>query len=190
MGTEQVSRYVVGLLSTALAGQAVVDPASVLPLSSGASRQTWSFAAEKPDGMRCQYVLQSHLAVALPGFDPAEAGLDMGGQATLMRKAAEAGVPAPAVVAVGEHAGVPYLVTEWLPGEALPHRLLRDPELAPGVGRLMQDAASALARLHQLDPAAAPLPEQDQLARYRRRLDEIGEPRPVLELAYRWLELH
>lgn len=172
-------------------GQAVaVDGDTLAPLSSGASRETWRFDGRLKNGTVRRYVLQRQVtALAIP-MDTTESALDMVGQAALLRAALQAGVAVPPVLTAGECHGVPYLITEWLPGEALPHRLLRDPELRPGVGRLMADCAAALARLHRLTPAALALPDQDHLVRYRARLDEMGEPRPVLELGYRWLDMH
>jgi aminoglycoside phosphotransferase (APT) family kinase protein len=108
-------------------------------------------------------------------------------QAEVLRAARRTGVPVPAVVAVGEDDGRQFMITEWVDGEALPQKVLRDPDLGPGRDRLMADCAAALAAIHRISPEGLGLAEQDGLALYRLRLDHIGEPRPVLELAYRWL---
>jgi aminoglycoside phosphotransferase (APT) family kinase protein len=80
------------------------------------------------------------------------------------------------------------MITEWLEGEALPQKMLRDPDLAPGRSRLTEDCAAALAGIHRI-PAGDDLglERADRLAVYREWLDVIDEPRPVLEFAYRWL---
>lgn len=196
------------LVTDALGADAVLDVQTVTSLSSGASRQSLRFEARRPGAPAKRYVLQRQVAglaastetgalvkataplETTASSETTETGIDMAGQAALLRAAGDAGVPVPPVVAAGVRDDVPYLLTEWLPGEALPHRLLRDVDLRPGVERLQADCATALARLHRLSPTAVTLPDQDHLARYRSRLDQMREPRPVLELGYRWLDLH
>src|SRR5207237_313656 len=89
-------------------------------LSAGASRETWSFTA---DG--APRILQR-----LPrGGTRASVGLEV----TILRAAAEAGVPVSRVIAsfeAGGPLGMPSIVLEAAPGEALPQRLKRDPRYA------------------------------------------------------------
>jgi aminoglycoside phosphotransferase (APT) family kinase protein len=161
------------------------------PLSSGASRQSWRFRANAPGEPPEPYVLQREMITGGPGLGTTAGPLGMDVQAHLLVAAGDLGVPVPPVVAAGEMEGRQFLITGWLEGEALPPRLLRDPALAPGRAQLMDDCAHALAGIHRI-PASHQLglPHEDRLAVYRSRLDDIGEPRPVLELAYRWLVSH
>jgi aminoglycoside phosphotransferase (APT) family kinase protein len=172
----------------------------IRPLSSGASRRSWSFEASVGSGPARRYVLQREMTASPPeragdtgDGEPASApgaggaAVPMATQAKLLEAAAAAGVPVAAVVATGRMHGLEYLVSEWLDGEALPSRLLRDPGLAAGRRQLMQDCARALVAIHRLPAAGTGLDERDSLAYYRTCLDIVAEPRPVLELAYRWL---
>jgi aminoglycoside phosphotransferase (APT) family kinase protein len=164
-----------------------VEITGVRPLTSGASRQSIRFEAAGAGQPPRPYVLQREMAPGLRA-GPAETGpLSMKTQAVVLEAAREAGVPVARVVASGEVDGRQFIASEWLDGEALPPKLLRDPSLKDGTARLMQDCAAALARIHALAPTGLGLAEQDRLAVYRERLDALDEPRPVLELGYRWL---
>ncbi len=160
-------------------------------LSSGASRQSWRFEAARPGDAPQRLVLQREMVAG--GIRPGgtKGPVDMGTQGRLLVAAGGLGVPVPPVVAAGEMAGLHFLITGWLDGEALPPKLLRAPDLAAGRARLLEDCARALAAIHRI-PASVDLDlePEDRLAVYRGWLDTMGEPRPVLELAYRWLERH
>ena len=162
---------------------------SLEPLSSGASRRSFRVGVSGRDG-EDELILQCAVKAAeTAAATPLDGPLSMPLQAELMRACAAAGVAAPPVVAAGEgdELGAEYIVTRLLPGEALPPRLLREERWARGVRALSADAARALATIHRLTPPDG-LPVFDQLQRYRDRLDLMAEPRPLLELAYRWLQ--
>ncbi|MFQ5457942.1 MAG: phosphotransferase family protein, partial [Myxococcota bacterium] len=82
-------------------------------------------------------------------------------------------------------------VMERLPGEGLPKKLLRDDAYAKARAGMAAALGSVLARIHRLGPGdLPPLPAQGtdvQLDLARRMLDLGPAPRPVLELALRWL---
>lgn len=156
-------------------------------LTSGASRRSWRVELVTRSGAPRAVVVQATFGRAL------RAGgsyLAMTTQAVLMERARAEGLPVPPVVCAGERAGWEYLVSEWLEGEALPPRLLRDPRWRPGLSRLADDCALALATLPQVAVADLGLDGSDRLELYRRALDESAHERPVLELAYRWLCAH
>lgn len=158
-------------------------------LSSGASRRSYTLDAVSADGSDVlPLVLQQGSAAA--GAEPA---LPMPAEAALVQAAARAGVPVPEVVAAGgadSPLGVPFVLTGRLGGEALPTRLFRDPRYAPGVALLTDQAAAALAAVHAISPGEVELVPHDLVAYYRQVLDVLGERRPALELAYRWLDGH
>jgi aminoglycoside phosphotransferase (APT) family kinase protein len=165
-----------------------VTVADLRQLSSGASRQTWRFAAASPAQPPRTYVLQREMVAGdpRPGGTPEPLGVTA--QARLLTAARQRGVPVPVVVESGAMGGLQFMITEWLEGEALPPKLLRDPDKAPGRDRLMEDCAQALAGIHRIPAGDGPgLEGADRLAIYRESLDVIDEPRPVLEFAYRWL---
>jgi aminoglycoside phosphotransferase (APT) family kinase protein len=114
-------------------------------------------------------------------------------EATLLRHAASAGVPVPAVVAVGDGSelGASWLVVERLAGETIPRKILRDGEWAEARAALTAQAGRALAAIHTIDPAAVEgLPPADPLGDPLPILDALGEVRPALELGVRWLAAH
>jgi aminoglycoside phosphotransferase (APT) family kinase protein len=164
-----------------------VEVTGMRRLTSGASRESWRLEAG-PDHRA--YVLQREMAPHDPSAPADLSPLPVTAQAALLRAAAGAGVPVPRVAGAGSRDGRSFLLVEWIDGEALPPKLLRDPELEAGRRRLTADCARALAAIHRLEPAGLGLARQDRLAVYRTRLDEMREPRPVLELGYRWLVEH
>jgi aminoglycoside phosphotransferase (APT) family kinase protein len=156
-------------------------------LSGGASRVTSSFELEAPGALLRPLILQ----------------MDRGGSATqgdkvrmecaLLEAARAAGVPVPAVVALGmdDDVGADWLVVERLEGETIPRKILRDPEWADARRALTAQSGRALAAIHTIDPAMIEgLPTSDPLGDPLPFLDALGEARPALELGVRWLERH
>jgi aminoglycoside phosphotransferase (APT) family kinase protein len=140
----------------------------------GASRETWSFAAAgRPLVLRRD-----------PDGAPRSGGMPL--EAALLRAAAAAGVPVPAVVAAGES----WIVVTRLSGETIARRILRDPQFTQARAALTEQCATALARLHtgvrpgDIDGLAAPA---DPLSLLRDQLDALGEPHPAFELGLRRL---
>ncbi|HET9076624.1 MAG TPA: phosphotransferase family protein [Acidimicrobiales bacterium] len=177
-----------GIARAALGDSTAVS--DIQALTSGASRRSWVLQAGPEGGPSRRYVLQREMIRPDPATPADERPLPMTDQAALIEAAGAAGVPVARTVAAGCQGGLGWILAEYAAGEALPPRVLRDPDLAGGRDRLTDDAASALATLHRMDPARSGLADQDKLALYRRRLDQTGEERPVLELAYRWLVTH
>src|SRR6204780_4772125 len=108
----------------ALGKPVVIEALTRLP--GGASKDTWSFSARGPDGPAQRFVVRG---------DRDRMGLSgsrLGLEAALLTAAAAAGVPVPSVVAVGEAPDAPgaaFLVMEFVDGETIPRRILRDEEL-------------------------------------------------------------
>ena len=144
-------------------------------LLGGASRETWAFELDgRPLVLR---------------RDPAGAprGGAMRREAALLRAASTAGVPVPEVVDADDTS----VVMSWLDGETIARRILRDDIYAVARSRLVDQLATAAARLHQgVTPADVEgLPEPvDVLADLREMLDSFGEPHPALELGMRRLD--
>ena len=156
-------------------------------LSGGASRVTSSFELEAPGAVLRPLILQ----------------MDRGGSATqgdkvrmecaLLKAARAAGVPVPAVVALGmdDDIGADWLVVERLEGETIPRKILRDAPWADARRALTAQSGRALAAIHTIDPGVIEgLPTSDPLGDPLPFLDALGEARPALELGVRWLERH
>jgi aminoglycoside phosphotransferase (APT) family kinase protein len=157
-------------------------------LSGGASRQTWAFlwcSDASTTGER--------LVVQLQDESIESAALSSSLEANLLRHAHDSGVHVPVVVVNGsddEHFSTSYIIVTMLEGEAAPARLFKDPSYAHALNNLANDAAVALERIHALDYSALELPRYDLVDEYRRVLDEVNQPQPVLEWAHRWLIHH
>ncbi|MFM8554316.1 MAG: phosphotransferase family protein [Acidimicrobiales bacterium] len=162
-------------LSSVLGGAKV---GSLVRLSGGASRETWSFTA---DGRAL--ILQRQRDGAARG---------MASEAEVLRAARAGGVPVPELVVDGSSSSAlrnPFLVVGAVEGETIARKILRDDRFTHARERLTGGIGAAMARLHSIDPSTAPsLVEQDQVSFYRGVLDQLGEPHPVFEVAFRWLE--
>jgi aminoglycoside phosphotransferase (APT) family kinase protein len=145
---------------------------------------SWCFLAAPPGDSQKRYVIQQAVIDAMATGD---GPLSMQTQAEVLSRAAAVGVPVAAPIASGAWNDREYLIAEWRHGEALPPKMLRDPDLDQARRRLNADCAQALARIHQIPTEGLEITPQDRVGVYRARLDQIGEPRPVLELGYRWL---
>ena len=92
---------------------------------------------------------------------------------------------------VGDDLGADWLVVEWLEGETIPRKLLRDAQWDGSRRALAAQCGAALAAIHTIEPDSIPgLPAADPLGDPLGYLDLLGEVRPALELGARWLERH
>lgn len=116
-------------------------------------------------------------------------------QYALARAAHDAGIPTPRpyfLLDEGEGLGRGF-VMERIEGEALPRRILREPEFEAIRPQLAGQCGEILAAIHGIDTAALPflpeIPESgDAIGAQRDRLDYYDEAHPALELGFRWLE--
>ncbi|HEX8802541.1 MAG TPA: phosphotransferase family protein, partial [Acidimicrobiales bacterium] len=157
-------------------------------LSGGASRETWRFDAVDAAGTRHELVLRRD-----PPGRPGAPG-SMGREARCIGAAHAAGLPVPELLTHddgGGRWGSAGLVVRRVAGETLARRILRDDAYAGARERLTAQCGRFLAGLHALDPdAVGGLPTVDPLELCRTNLAAVGEPSPVLELGFRWLDAH
>jgi aminoglycoside phosphotransferase (APT) family kinase protein len=102
----------------------------------------------------------------------------------VLRAAHEAGVRAPRPVAyIDDLDGREAFVMERLEGETIGRRIVRHavPEQLP------LQMAEELAKIHGLPPQRLPFLEEASVDRLVEELDEVGEPRPAIELGLWWL---
>jgi aminoglycoside phosphotransferase (APT) family kinase protein len=169
--------------------QGASDVTDAKRLSGGASQETWSFDIAHPGG-----TIGAILRRAPPGYGAAPgraAGLDA--EAALMRLAHEAGVPSPKVLHVlapADELGTGFIM-QRVDGETIPRKILRDDQFAAARPQLARQCGAILAGIHGL-PAAAlpPLRRMDaatEIAELTREVEGFGWPRPVFQLALRWL---
>jgi aminoglycoside phosphotransferase (APT) family kinase protein len=163
--------------------------ADLARLSGGASQETWSF-----DIVTAASTRPVILRRAPTGYDASRhAGLAT--EAALMRRAGAAGVPSPNVLYVLEPddgAGQGFLM-DRVPGETIPRKILRDAAFADVRPKLAFDLGTILARIHSMDGqglALRTVTARSELAEMREAYDNDRWPRPVFELAFRWLNDH
>ncbi len=88
---------------------------------------------------------------------------------------------------------------DWVEGETIGRRVVRNPELDKARQRLPEQLAEALSRIHSITPAGAPklsfsnmvaldaAPAVAATDSIRRQLDALPEAHPALELTLEWL---
>lgn len=119
----------------------------------------------------------------------------------VLKAAFEAGVTAPQPLWLCEdHAvtGNIFYIMRRAGGTASPKKLVRADHSPQARSRITRRFGEELARLHTIRPPQADLgflplpnpqhPALSRVVRYRRYLEGIGEPHPVLEWALNWLE--
>jgi aminoglycoside phosphotransferase (APT) family kinase protein len=157
-------------------------------LSGGASQQTWAFKAGE-----ARFILRIESTGALP--NPVNLAIGLANEAILMRRAREAGVPSPKVIYVlrpEDGLGTGF-VQEFVDGETLGGRIAKGAAFAGARATLAYQCGEILARIHGMEPAGLPKLAvrtaagiiQDLQVMYLYRAE--CWPRPVFELAFRWL---
>jgi aminoglycoside phosphotransferase (APT) family kinase protein len=161
-------------------------------LSGGASQETWSFDIVHPAGN-----IGAILRRSPPGYGAAPsraAGLDA--EAVLMRLAYEAGVPSPEVLHVlqpQDELGTGFIMRR-IEGETIARKILRDAQFAEARPLLARQLGKVAAGIHGLDLAQLPelrrMTAAKEIVELERDYRSFDWPRPVFELALRWLRDH
>jgi aminoglycoside phosphotransferase (APT) family kinase protein len=167
-------------------------------LTGGATKATWSFRA-RVGAASLPLILQiANPRTALAPGDPlADLPRVVGrNDAAMMVAAAAAGVPAPpvrAVLAAADGLG-PGCIMDFVPGETIARRILRQPEFAALRHGFAGECGAILARLHAIDAAALPFLQEfgpaAQVRAYRRVYQSLDHPQPLIELGLRWAADH
>lgn len=163
--------------------------ANVRRLSGGASQDTWTL--DTAGAGNAGGVIMRR---AFAGERPDAGNLPLEIEAALLREILPQGVPVPEVLHVlspDDGLGRGYLMRR-APGEALPPKIMRAPELEASRRSFASECGAILARLHNIRLAEDPgLPHRsvaetiDELEAQLRAQDTA--PRPVFELAFQWL---
>jgi aminoglycoside phosphotransferase (APT) family kinase protein len=158
-------------------------------LSGGASQETWSFDILHPDGNIGAILRRAPTGY---GASPSRAaGLDV--EATLMQLAYEAGLPSPKVMHVlrpQDQLGIGF-VMQRIAGETIARKILRDEQFARARPLLARRLGEVAAGIHKLDASKLPglrrMSAAKEIADLDREYRSFNWPRPVFELALRWL---
>uniref|UniRef100_Q07QY1 Aminoglycoside phosphotransferase n=1 Tax=Rhodopseudomonas palustris (strain BisA53) TaxID=316055 RepID=Q07QY1_RHOP5 len=164
----------------------------VAPLSGGASQETFAFTILHPDG-DCDAILRR----APPGSGaPSARAAGLDAEASLMRLAFAAGVPSPRVLHVltpSDDLGSGFIMAK-VEGETIPRKILRDTQFDDVRPRLARQLGDILAGIHAVDRAKLPslrtMSTTSEIAQLDQEYRGFGWPRPVFELALRWLADH
>jgi aminoglycoside phosphotransferase (APT) family kinase protein len=161
-------------------------------LSGGASQETWSFDILHPGGN-----IGAILRRAPPGYGASPsraAGLEA--EAALMQLAYDAGIPSPHVMHVltpQDELGTGFIM-QRVEGETIARKILRDAEFARARPILARQLGAVAAGIHGLPASKLPKLRQmtstREIADLTREYHGFGWPRPVFELALRWLREH
>jgi aminoglycoside phosphotransferase (APT) family kinase protein len=162
---------------------------SAVRLSGGASQETWSFDIVHPHGN-----VGAILRRAPQGYGAAPArAAGLNAEAMLMQRAHDAGVPSPRVLHVlqpQDDLGTGFIM-ERVEGETIPRKILRDDQFAQVRPKLARQLGSVLAAIHGLDLRGLPelrrMTAAKEIAELERDYRSFEWPRPVFELALRWL---
>jgi aminoglycoside phosphotransferase (APT) family kinase protein len=166
-------------------GEAVAVTA-VRALSGGAASLTYAVDAERA-GVPWPLVLQVSAS-----DDESARTLSRPRQAALQQRAGAAGVRvAPIVAVLTPQDGIGEgFVMEFVPGETLAPKWLRDDAFAHARTAMVADSAEALARIHAMsagtvaDLGLPAMTSRDELAYLRELYDRFGGGVPVFELAF------
>ncbi len=161
-------------------------------LSGGASQETWTFDIQHPAGP-----IGAILRRAPKGYGAAPtraAGLVA--EAKLMQLAHDAGLPSPRVLYVlkpEDNLGTGFIM-QRIEGETIARKILRDERYAVARPLLARQLGQVLAGIHALPRSQLPdlrhMPAAQEIAELERDYRSLNWPRPVFELALRWLIEH
>ncbi len=163
----------------------------VTRLSAGATQEIWRFMLDK-DSARTPLILRR----APGGTRVSESAVGLETEARLIVAAGGAGVPVPAVLCVLEpDDGLGHgFIMGFVEGETLGGRIARGEALASARPGLARQCGEILARIHTLDPGDFPTLRRatpaELVSQYQAAYRATAWPRPVFELAFRWLADH
>jgi aminoglycoside phosphotransferase (APT) family kinase protein len=158
-------------------------------VTAGATQELWRFELLEDGGER-PIILRR----APGGTRVSENAVGMEGEAALLEAAARAGVPAPRVrYVLAEDDGLGHgFLMDFVEGETLGGRIVRSEALAETRTFLARQCGEVLAKLHTMDPDEFPRlrrqTPRDLLDQYKAIYKAQAWPRPVFELAFRWLD--
>jgi len=161
-------------------------------LSGGASQETWSFEILHPGGSFGAILRRSPKGY---GAAPTRAA-GLAAEARLMQLAHDAGLPSPKVMHVltpEDDLGSGFIMAR-VEGETIARKILRDAKFARARPLLARQLGKVAAGIHGLPrdqlPKLREMSSTREIAEMQREYRGFNWPRPVFELALRWLAAH
>lgn len=165
--------------------------AGAAKLSGGASQETWTFDIVRPEGNLGAILRRAPKGYGASPSPSRAAGLDA--EAVLMQLAYDAGLPSPRVLHVlqpEEELGRGFIMVR-VEGETIARKILRDETFARARPLLARQLGRIAAGIHGLPKAKLPklrsMTSTQEIADLRREYRSANWPRPIFELALRWL---
>jgi aminoglycoside phosphotransferase (APT) family kinase protein len=157
-------------------------------VSAGATQEIWRFAMVA-NGVETPLILRR----APGGVRVSDSAVGLETEAQLIEAAAVLGVPVPPVrhVLAPEDGLGRGFIMGFVEGETLGGRIARGETFADTRAFLARQCGEILARIHQMEPQDFPnlrrATPAELVAQYQEIYRVTGWPRPVFELAFRWL---
>jgi aminoglycoside phosphotransferase (APT) family kinase protein len=196
------ARERLGRFLEAASGAARATLGGIFPLRGGAIQENWGIDVELHGGAmsgRHALVLRADAASRVA------ASHGRAQEFALLKIARAAGVTVPEPLwccADTTVIGRAFYVMRRVPGVAAGHRIVKDLSLGGDRDALAERLGLELARIHSVTPQSlvgaalgfltpsSDSPGLDRVQLYRRYLDELGNPHPVIEWGLRWLEIN
>lgn len=164
---------------------------SIKPLHGGACQENFKVSLTH-EGKELTLALRSDATSSLPG------SIDRAAEYAVIEAAVKAGVRTPTArwlnrSLLRDNASAYFL--EWVSGEAIGRRVVRNPELEAARAKLPAELAETLARIHSVTPARAELPlkkltespAKSAITGLYAQLDKLPGAYPAVEFALQWL---
>ena len=167
--------------------------AKVQRLTAGATQEIWRFELVQ-DGLETPLILRRSPGGLRRVASSANVGLE--DEAALLKLAAKAEAPVPKVrhVLTPEDGLGQGFIMEFVAGETLGGRIVRDPRFADVRPRLARQCGEILAAIHRIPVDEAPALRHSSAAelvdQWRASYEATDWPRPVFEIAFAWLDAH
>jgi aminoglycoside phosphotransferase (APT) family kinase protein len=203
LATDKAAQERLGRFIAAAAGARRATLWSVAPLRGGAIQENWAVDVDIEGGD-----IGGRHALVLRANAPSRVAASHSRQHefALLESAKAAGVTVPEPLWCCTDTGVigrVFYMMRRVPGVAAGHRLVKDRSLGGDREALAERLGRELARIHAITPQSAAgggalgflapssgHPGLDRVRLYRGYLDDLGDPRPAIEWALRWLELN
>jgi aminoglycoside phosphotransferase (APT) family kinase protein len=159
------------------------------PLSGGAVQETWLFEVKDANGAVPLVLRRARGSLRADRTH----GIDLSTEANVVRLAEQGNVPVPHIryVLRPEDGLGEGFIMDFVEGETIPRRILRDQAFAPLRAGLAAECGEALASIHRLDASSVSGLTAHQPAAAIERIDQdylaLDAPGAVFELAFRWL---
>ena len=158
-------------------------------MTAGATQEVWRFDLVE-GGKETSVILRR----APGGTRVSDTAVGLETEAALIQAAEKRGVPAPQVryvLAPEDGLGHGFIMS-FVEGETLGGRIVRQEAFAQTRTFLARQCGEILARIHTMDPAEFPRlrrqTPRELIDQYRATYKASGWPRPVMDLAFRWLD--